>query len=60
MFLSAFFSFVMYSLVFLRLRGDILGEGWHIKVRFHHRDLEGNVHGSVDTQVVNIAKGMLL
>nr|VWO94659.1 Protein kinase domain-containing protein [Ganoderma boninense] len=50
----------MYSLVFLRLRGDILGEGWHIKVRFHHRDLEGNIHGSVDTQVVNIAKGMLL
>ncbi|PIL25007.1 hypothetical protein GSI_12895 [Ganoderma sinense ZZ0214-1] len=60
MFLSAFLSFVMYSLVFFRLRGDILGQGWRLKVRLRRRDLDGIVHGSIDTHVVNIAKGMLL
>lgn len=60
MFLSAFLSFITYSLVFFRLRGDILGQGWRLKVRLRHRDVEGNIHGSVDTHVVNFARGMLL
>ncbi|KAI0693174.1 hypothetical protein C8T65DRAFT_66012 [Cerioporus squamosus] len=59
MFLSALFSFIMYSLVFLRLRGNVLLHGHHITFRFR-RDASTSAPKSVDTHVINIAKGMLL
>ncbi|TBU49185.1 hypothetical protein BD309DRAFT_852116 [Dichomitus squalens] len=59
MFLSALLSFVMYSLVFLRLRGNILVHGWHVSFHLRPECSEGSPK-SIDTHVMNIAKGMLL
>ncbi|RDX54293.1 hypothetical protein OH76DRAFT_1398612 [Lentinus brumalis] len=59
MFLSALFSFLMYTLIFLRLRGNILLHGHRITVRFRP-DASMSAPKSVDTHVINIAKGMLL
>ncbi|KAI0741400.1 hypothetical protein C8Q80DRAFT_1109851 [Daedaleopsis nitida] len=59
MFLSAILCFIMYTLVFLNLRGNVFVNGWRLTVRFH-RDHAETASKSVDTHVVNIAKGMLL
>ncbi|KAI0793923.1 hypothetical protein C8Q74DRAFT_543605 [Fomes fomentarius] len=59
MFLSAVFCSIMYTLVFFRLRGNIMLHGWRLSFRFHG-DLSETAPKSVDTHVINIAKGMLL
>ncbi|RPD64371.1 hypothetical protein L226DRAFT_603900 [Lentinus tigrinus ALCF2SS1-7] len=59
MFLSALFCFIMYTLIFLRLRGNILMHGGHITFRLR-QDTSALAPKSVDTHVINIAKGMLL
>ncbi|KAI1796607.1 hypothetical protein LXA43DRAFT_566452 [Ganoderma leucocontextum] len=59
MFLSVLLSFMMYSLIFFRLRGDLLGQGWRVRLR-RQRDLPENMPRSVDTHVINITRGMLL
>ncbi|EGO25578.1 hypothetical protein SERLADRAFT_465926 [Serpula lacrymans var. lacrymans S7.9] len=61
MFISAVLSFILYSSIFLRLRGNIIIHGWHITFRFRKRtssswrgrDFAGN-------QMMMIAKQMLL
>ncbi|KAI0675493.1 hypothetical protein C8Q78DRAFT_1160502 [Trametes maxima] len=59
MFLSALLSFIMYALIFLRLRGNVSLHGWRLSWHSHRSSTE---HGpkSIDTHAVNIAKGMLL
>ena len=59
MFISAALCFVMYTLVFLRLRGNVDVQGWRIKFRFRQAASKNSLK-SVDTHVINIAKGMLL
>ena len=59
MFLSALFNFIMYTLIFFRLRGNILVHGRRITFRFR-QDTSMAPPKSVDTHVINIAKGMLL
>lgn len=59
MFVSAFLSFVLYSLVFLRIRGNILVAGWRWRLRVHHST--DSARGlSADSQTVTVAKQMLL
>ncbi|KAI8985552.1 hypothetical protein BD414DRAFT_488459 [Trametes punicea] len=59
MFISALLSFVMYVLVFLRLRGNVMLHGWRLSFRFR-RGPAGPAPKSVDTHAINVAKGMLL
>lgn len=59
MFLSALFSFIMYALIFLKLRGNISVHGWHLSFHFHG-DPSRTLPGPVDSHVVSIAKKMLL
>lgn len=59
MFLSAFLSFIMYILVFLRLRGNIMLHGWRMSFRFGQGSTEYSTR-SVDSHAVNVAKSMLL
>ncbi|OJT09841.1 hypothetical protein TRAPUB_13711 [Trametes pubescens] len=55
MFLSALLSFIMYILVFLRLRGNIMLHGWRMSIRFGRRSTEYSTR-SVDSHAVNVAK----
>ncbi|KAI0367027.1 hypothetical protein BV20DRAFT_1001359 [Pilatotrama ljubarskyi] len=59
MFMSAFLSLVMYVLIFLRLRGNIVLHGWRVSFRFRPKASEP-APTSVDTHVINVAKKMLL
>ncbi|KAI0629246.1 hypothetical protein C8Q77DRAFT_1065995 [Trametes polyzona] len=59
MFLSALLSFIMYVLVFLRMRGNIMLHGWRVSFRFGPQPPE-LAPKSVDTHAVNVAKSMLL
>ncbi|KAF8070358.1 hypothetical protein FPV67DRAFT_1668221 [Lyophyllum atratum] len=62
MFLAAFMSFILYILIFLRFRGNVVRSGWRIRFR------KANAAGSdgwpgrkfTDDQAVLIAKQMLL
>ncbi|GJE95842.1 Git3 domain-containing protein [Phanerochaete sordida] len=59
MFASAFLSFVLYSLIFLKIRGNILVAGWRWRFRVHHST--DSARGlSADDQSVAVAKQMLL
>lgn len=62
MFLSALFSFILYSLVFLRLRGNIVVSGWSIS--FCRADQSKNASWGgrdfADNQSLAIARQMLL
>lgn len=59
MFMSAGFAFVFYSLVFLRMRGNIVVSGWYMRFRFNRnshwrgRDFAGD-------SAVAVARQMLL
>jgi hypothetical protein len=33
MFITSFVSFILYSLIFLRLRGNLHGYGWNMRLR---------------------------
>ncbi|KAG8863377.1 hypothetical protein FRB96_008869 [Tulasnella sp. 330] len=62
LFFSAFFSFVLYTLVFLRLRGNILVANGSIQFRFVERDhaWTGSAEReTVESQVLNVARQML-
>ncbi|OSD03068.1 hypothetical protein PYCCODRAFT_1434945 [Trametes coccinea BRFM310] len=59
MFISALLSFIMYTLVFFRLRGNVLLHGWRLSFRFRRGPTEPAAK-SVDTHAMNVAKGMLL
>ena len=61
MFLSAFLSFVLYALVFFRLRGNIVVSGWHVRFRMLEEDesgWRGREHAS--SRALSVAKQMLL
>ena len=59
MFISAALSFVIYTLIFLKLRGNITIVG--ARMRFRWRRKTDSVTGlAADDEVVNIAKTMLL
>lgn len=58
LFMSALFSFLLYSLVFLSFSGYISVVGWRIRV---HLKPDGNGRsGRADNEVIKIAKLMLL
>jgi len=59
MFLAAFFSMVLYVLIFLRMQGNIVRNGWRIRFR---RTSEASWRGrkSGDDQAMAIARKMLL
>ncbi|KAJ7647564.1 hypothetical protein FB45DRAFT_893781 [Roridomyces roridus] len=57
MFLSAFFSFILYTLIFLRLRGNIVVTGWRVAFRMTAVAYQGK---QSDRHAVAIAKQMLL
>lgn len=58
MFLSAFLSFILYSLVYLKMRGNITIVGWKLRFRLHRGS--GSSGLAADTQTIAIAKQMLL
>ncbi|KZP18679.1 hypothetical protein FIBSPDRAFT_1045985 [Athelia psychrophila] len=60
MFLSALFSFILYTLVFLRLRGNIVISGSYIGFRIKHKSSGWRRSDSADTQMMAVAKQMLL
>jgi len=57
---SAFFSFILYTLVFLRLRGNIVVSGW--RVRFRRRQSSGlaTFRSQSSDKLLGIARQMLL
>lgn len=65
MYLSAVSSFILYSLVFLRLRGNLLVVGCRIRFRSVDQSSAWKIHRSqdandVNAQLVAVAKHMLL
>jgi hypothetical protein len=61
MFMAAFFSFVIYTLIFLRLRGNIVGSGWHIGFRMLSKETsDTGSEATKGNQAMAIAKQMLL
>lgn len=38
MFLSAAFTFILYALVFFRMRGNIVVNGWYMRFRINRND----------------------
>lgn len=61
MFIAAFASFVIYTLIFLRLRGNIVGNGWHIRFRMLNKDIsDRSSETTKGNQAMAIAKQMLL
>jgi len=62
MFISAILSFILYSLVFLRLRGNIIVSGWYIAFRRANnvKNAPWRGHESTDNHMIIIAKKMLL
>jgi len=62
MFISALFSFILYSLVFLRLRGNIVVDGWYITFRRTSQSKNASWSGRdfADNQIMTIARQMLL
>jgi len=62
MFSSAFVSFVLYVLVFLKLRGNIVVSGWRIRFRRRVASTSWEMQTGktmVDSQLMSIAKQML-
>jgi len=62
MFLAAFFSLLLYTLIFLRLRGNVVRSGWRVRFR---RTSEGDTENwrgrkFPEDQAMAIAKQMLL
>ncbi|KAF7984260.1 hypothetical protein HWV62_16100 [Athelia sp. TMB] len=60
MFLSAFSSFILYTLVFLRLRGNIVISGRYVGFRFSRKSSAWRKSNSSDTQMMTVARQMLL
>jgi hypothetical protein len=58
MFLSAFLSFVLYMLVFLKLRGNLVVDGWRTRLK-KRTSTAGWAAGS-DDRMLSIARTMLL
>lgn len=62
MFMSALFSFILYTLVFLRLRGNIVVNGWYVIFRRANKAKNASWRGRdfADSQMIAIARQMLL
>ena len=61
LFLSAFLSFILYALVFFRLRGNIVVTGWHVRFRMLEKDESGwRGREHADSRSLSIAKQMIL
>lgn len=61
LFLSSTLSFILYTLVFFRLRGNIVVTGWHVRFRMLEKDESGwRGRQHADTQALSIAKQMIL
>lgn len=62
MFISAVISFVLYTLVYLRLRGNVVVHGIHIRFRMRRASLswQGSEQGIQDEHIMVIARQMLL
>lgn len=58
MFVSAFLSFVLYLLIFFRLRGNIVPKGWRLK--FQKRRIFPSQAETTDGSIIAVAKMMLL
>ena len=59
MFISAGLSFILYMLIFMKLRGNIITVGTRVRFRMHRRT--DSVTGlAADNEVVAIAKTMLM
>lgn len=59
MFASTFLSAILYSLIYLRLRGNILVVGWRVRFRFH-RSTDSTNGIAADSHAITVAKHMLL
>ncbi|EIM87000.1 uncharacterized protein STEHIDRAFT_167889 [Stereum hirsutum FP-91666 SS1] len=62
MLMSSVFSFILYSLVFLRLRGNIIVYGWHLRFRWHQVDAtwRGVEKEQRDSHLMVISRQMLM
>lgn len=62
MFMSALFSFILYSLVFLRLRGNVVVNKWYIVFRRANKSKNASWRGRdfADNQMMTVARQMLL
>lgn len=61
LFLSSLLSFILYSLVFFRLRGNIVVTGWHVRFRLLEKDESGwRGRQHADSHALRIAKQMIL
>ena len=59
MYVPSFLSFVLYTLVFLNIRGNILVSGWRWEIRTH-RDSDSARGLAADEETIAVAKQMLL
>jgi len=57
LFLSALFSFILYSMIFLSIRGNLIRNGW--RVRFNFKGGKDSNGGGADDAILGIAKQML-
>ncbi|KAF9653007.1 hypothetical protein BDM02DRAFT_3183333 [Thelephora ganbajun] len=61
LFLSAFLSFILYTLVFFRLRGNIVVTGWHVRFRMLEKDESGwRGRERANSRALSIARQMIL
>jgi hypothetical protein len=61
LFLSASLSFILYTLVFFRLRGNIVVTGWHVRFRMLEKDESGwRGRDHANSHALGLAKQMIL
>ncbi|KAF9792980.1 hypothetical protein BJ322DRAFT_91315 [Thelephora terrestris] len=61
LFLSSSLSFILYTLVFFRLRGNIVVTGWHVRFRMLEKDESGwRGRQPADSHALRVAKQMIL
>jgi len=59
--ISASLSFILYALVFLRLRGNVVVTGWHVRFRMLEKDESGwRGRAHADSRALSIARQMIL
>jgi len=61
LFLSASLSFILYTLVFFRLRGNIVVTGWHVRFRMLGKDESGwRGRERANSSALSVARQMIL
>ena len=60
MFFSAFLCFILYGMILLKLRGNIISRGWRLRFVWKIQKSELDSPDGADSQMKTVAKQMLL